>query len=67
MAASAGLALPLSAAPDVRESAEPEKLDGAEREQDGEDEAEAEQLDRFWLPEEIAQEPEGKCPADVQV
>lgn len=68
-AVSAGLMLPLSAAPDVREAADPAKLEDASEplQLSGEDEAEAERPDKFWLPEEIAQEPKKKCPADVQV
>lgn len=67
VAASAGLTLPLSAAPDVKEPAEPLKLEDTLEQQSREDKAEAEQPDEFWLPEEIAQEPKRKCPADVQV
>ena len=67
VAASAGLTLPLSAAPDVKEPAEPLKLEDTLEQQSREDKAEAEQPDKFWLPEEIAQEPKRKCPADVQV
>ena len=65
---SAALTLPLSAAPDVGGLGEPGNLqNSAEEQHNGEAKAEAEQLDKFWLPEEIAQEPQGKCPADVQV